>query len=122
MPNRPSSPRDPLRRGGAAGLVDLWTTQRSVAQSSTTPTAAANGSGQMMCYQNRTSPSAIDTFVALHPSRRSSDSLAKFAAMRRASSRVSNLAAERCCGSPSNCRSVHALTVESTRIENLALM
>ena len=31
MPNRPSSPRDPLRRGGAAGLVDLWTTQRSVA-------------------------------------------------------------------------------------------
>jgi hypothetical protein len=60
MPNRPSSPRDPLRRGGAAGLVDLWTTQRSVAQSSTTPRAAANGSGQMMCYQNRTSPSAID--------------------------------------------------------------
>ncbi len=31
MPNRPSSPRDPLRRGGAAGLVDLWTTQRGVA-------------------------------------------------------------------------------------------
>jgi hypothetical protein len=29
--------------------------------SSTTPAVAANGSGQMMCYQNRTSPSAIDT-------------------------------------------------------------
>jgi Acetyltransferase (GNAT) family len=28
--------------------------------SSTTPAVAANGSGQMMCYQNRTSPSAID--------------------------------------------------------------
>jgi hypothetical protein len=53
-----------VTRFDAAAQQALWICgqrKEALPTSSTTPTAAANGSGQMMCYQNRTSPSAIDT-------------------------------------------------------------
>jgi len=40
--------------------VDLWTAAARLPTSSTRPTAETNRSGQMMCYRNRSSPSAID--------------------------------------------------------------
>ena len=61
MPNRPSSPRDPLRRGGAAGLVDLWTTQRSVAHNLHNANSSSKRKRTNDVLSNRTSPSAIDT-------------------------------------------------------------
>ena len=61
-----------VTRFDVAAQQALWICGRrkeALPTSSTTPTAAANGSGQMMCYQNRTSPSAIDTATLLQSSR-----------------------------------------------------
>ena len=55
-----------MTRFDAAAQQALWICgqrKEALPTSSTTPTAAVNGSGQMMCYQNRTSQSAIDTYL-----------------------------------------------------------
>ncbi len=55
-----------MTRFDAAAQQALWICgqrKEALPTSSTTPTAAVNGSGQMMCYQNRTSPSAIDSVL-----------------------------------------------------------
>jgi hypothetical protein len=57
-----------VTRFDAAAQQALWICgqrKEALPTSSTTPTAAANGSGQLMRYQNRTSPSAIDTMADL---------------------------------------------------------
>jgi hypothetical protein len=53
-----------VTRFDAAAQQALWICgqrKEALPTSSTTPITVANGSGQMMCYQNRTSPSAIDS-------------------------------------------------------------
>ena len=53
-------PREPLRPGKSR-LVGLWTTPRGVRPQAPQAKKSTDRSGQLMCYKNRTSPSATDT-------------------------------------------------------------